>query len=278
VNPNPPTNNPVTYTGTVAPGGSATINVGNTNNGFTYQLKNNGTDANVGSPVNSTADGSTVSLSTGSLASNTNFYVQVTDGTRPTNCTSRLSTAIFVALPVQFMYVQAERINARITLDWATAWEENNRYFEIERSTDAVRFTGIGRVEGSGTLQRMSQYAFTDSLPLVGPAYYRIKQVDENEAYSYSRVVPVSGLPDIAWEVSPNPCTDKLTVQLTSSNSLSVQAELCDIQGNLVRQLEQKTGGWHAALEFSIPDLPAGVYILKIRTDKGQMLKQIVKL
>jgi hypothetical protein len=277
VNANPPTTNPVTYDSPVSSGGSSNVSVGNTTNGFVYQLKENTTDVNVGSAVSSVTDGSTVVLNTGTLSANKDLYVQVTDATRPTNCTSRLSSSIFVALPVDMLWFRAKRIAGGNLLEWATTMEKNNHYFDVERSTDGKHFSAIGRVSGSGTTRSISQYSFTDGAQQRSVVYYRLKQVDWDEHFEHSRVVVVRSEEPFSVELSPNPCANELTIRVeqTGSSDLSVFIEMYTLAGSLVRNFAHKS---QLPVKYNLSELPAGTYMVKIRCGTYVKTEKIIKL
>ncbi|NNE29807.1 MAG: T9SS type A sorting domain-containing protein [Saprospiraceae bacterium] len=92
------------------------------------------------------------------------------------------------ALPVELVdfIITAKACTAE--LEWVTASEENNDYFEIQRSRDGVSFEAIAKVEGQGTTDKVNSYKFVDSSPL-GKNYYRLKQVDFNGQFDYSETL-----------------------------------------------------------------------------------------
>ncbi|MEZ4685796.1 MAG: hypothetical protein R3B47_06940 [Bacteroidia bacterium] len=70
----------------------------------------------------------------------------------------------FGNLPVEWLGFTAEKLqDDRIRLNWQTANETNNDYFQIQRSVDRELFESIGTVDGSGTTNSMSDYEFFDS-------------------------------------------------------------------------------------------------------------------
>ncbi|RYD82323.1 MAG: hypothetical protein EOP53_04025, partial [Sphingobacteriales bacterium] len=87
------------------------------------------------------------------------------------------------ALPVDLISFNVNKLgNASAKLDFATAWEVNNRGFEVERSTNGVYWTNIGFVQGNGNANHIINYSFTTSLAGINSpvVYYRLKQVDFN--------------------------------------------------------------------------------------------------
>jgi lysophospholipase L1-like esterase len=99
--------------------------------------------------------------------------------------------------------VELTRFSARLTppndvlLEWETATETDNAYFEVQRSPDGKVFEEIGRVAGAGTTVVAQRYTYTDSAATPGTLYYRLKQVDTDGDSSLSQVVHVQvrGLP-----------------------------------------------------------------------------------
>lgn len=98
-----------------------------------------------------------------------------------------------------------------VLLSWKTASEENNKGFYIERSADGTAFETIGFVKGRNTA---SSYRFTDSRPFNGVNFYRLKQVDLDEAhFAYSTIEKVDLPAGDAFTVVPNPVTGELTIK-----------------------------------------------------------------
>ena len=96
-----------------------------------------------------------------------------------------------VSLPVSWLSVNAQLLTPqKIAINWETAHEENNSYFEIERSQNK-QFTKIGRLNAIGNSHTISRYSYLDEALSEGSNdyYYRIKQVDLDGKFSYSSVV-----------------------------------------------------------------------------------------
>lgn len=109
-----------------------------------------------------------------------------------------------------------------VHLDWTTASEVNNAYFEVQRSFDGTRFTGLAQVAGHGTSTQATAYRFTDAVPAsenAATCYYRLRQVDATGGTSFSPVRAVTltpASPSVRVTIAPNP---------TTSSGLRVQAQ-----------------------------------------------------
>ena len=77
---------------------------------------------------------------------------------------------------------------AAVRLAWATATEQNNAGFTVERSLDARGFAAIGTVAGAGTSTTRHDYTLLDSQLPAGATllYYRLRQTDVSGDFSYS--------------------------------------------------------------------------------------------
>lgn len=124
-------------------------------------------------------------------------------------------------LPVTFGGFTGKVVSSGINLNWQTWTELNNQRFEVERSTDALKFTAVGTVLSkavSGNHQGQLNYQFTDASPAQGINYYRIRQVDKDGSSAFTKVVKIAynvqESNNIIRNYYPNPASDKLFIQL----------------------------------------------------------------
>nr|MCU0340855.1 hypothetical protein [Spirosomataceae bacterium] len=110
--------------------------------------------------------------------------------------------------------------NKASILEWQTSTEIGNSHFEVQRSFNLNTFENIGRVEGYGTTTTDKTYVFTDAQPRIGANYYRLKQVDFDGKFSYSRIISVIVRTNGEVALFPNPTAEKLRVEGLESGSL----------------------------------------------------------
>jgi hypothetical protein len=170
-------------------------------------------------------------------------------------------------LPVELLWFKADWQNRLVSLTWETASELNNDRFEIERSTSADDFEYIGQINGAGTTAENKSYLFVDESPLPGISYYRLKQIDFDGKFEYSKVISVTN----EWNnpgfiIYPNPVTlsDKFIsfkepTRLQVYNALS---QLILVQDKFVKELD-------------ITTLKPGIYML--RNQKGEIARLVVE-
>lgn len=165
-------------------------------------------------------------------------------------------TCLTQFLPVELLSFYANKEESAIGLHWQTASELNNRGFEVQQSTNGLDWRVIGFVEGHGTTQRPNRYNYADAKPIPGPNYYRLKQLDYDEAFEYSKVLMVEWSEQIGqWKLFPNPVRDQLTITGEPGDAILYTL---DGQPLLEWTIFESTS------TVDVSDLPAGLYILTI--------------
>ncbi|GJM36511.1 MAG: hypothetical protein DHS20C18_55120 [Saprospiraceae bacterium] len=180
-------------------------------------------------------------------------------------------------LPVELMYFDAAIRQQFVTVNWATAKEENNNYFSLERSIDGRDFEEISRLQGAGNANTINNYQFVDKNPKPGTNYYRLKQVDFDGQFEYSRVVSVDFKNETLniMHLAPNPLNDFLEITMTQELAEGAQFYIFDLNGKMVYQDSWPVN--HLKQKIYLNNLPSGIYQLKMITGNDIINQQIVK-
>ena len=175
------------------------------------------------------------------------------------------------ALPVELNRFEAVKQGRSVGLFWETSSESENFGFEVQSSHNAKNWAPIGFVEGQGTSSDAHSYSFTDSSPMAGINYYRLKQVDLDGSFEYSQVKSVQMIHSINREIlfHPNPANNK--VHIIGQLPDRFFATLTDVTGNLVREMTLEDPF------VSIAELPSGLYFLSLHFDDKAVTKKVVK-
>jgi hypothetical protein len=165
------------------------------------------------------------------------------------------------ALPVHLISFSGNTENGINHLNWVTTEEVNVDRFEIERSSNAYDFIQIGMKQAANTTGT-HQYFYVDERPLPGKMCYRLKNIDLDGTYTYSRIQQLSV--DMAPEayLYPNPAKNKLMLKGFFSADVTFK-----IVG-LNRQTRTVSLSNNSIDVFRLAD---GVYVLQI-VDQGQTL------
>ncbi|MCC3156404.1 T9SS type A sorting domain-containing protein [Hymenobacter sp. 15J16-1T3B] len=180
-------------------------------------------------------------------------------------------------LPVALLGFDAKRTAGTVTSTWATATEQNNARFEVERSLDGKAFETLGTVAGAGNSTQRRDYSFVDAHPAAGLAYYRLRQVDNDGTETLSNVVAVAAVTDkaAALTVSPNPGTGLFEVWTDAPAGTPLQLTVQTVLGTEV--LRQRLTATAQRPQLDLRRLPAGVYYVRVRSAAGQHTARVVK-
>lgn len=176
------------------------------------------------------------------------------------------------ALPVELSRFQARIVDQIVWLSWTTDSEQNNAYFEIERSTDSRKWTSIGVVNGQGTSYQQHQYQFADDKPLTGTSYYRLRQVDVDGQWEYSQIAPVVFGTGLRLLVYPSPAKDEITIDWGRELDGGERALLVDLSGRQIATLLIPSD--ETRKTWNIADQPPGLYRVVLMDREGQILAQ----
>lgn len=168
------------------------------------------------------------------------------------------------SFPVTFASLQARDLGGKVSIEWATASESGNDYFEVEHGTDIGSFSAVGQVAGAGDSQELIAYDLVHDTPVVGTNYYRIKQVDFEGTFSYSGIVPVevAGTPTGEISIFPNPARDYFNLNVGNDWKVEeVNVAVFNAQGRRIIEWKQST---EVTRQVFTDDLPAGVYVLRV--------------
>jgi hypothetical protein len=180
-------------------------------------------------------------------------------------------------LPVTFVYFRGKlNENKQVLLEWATSFEQNALYYAIERSTNAVQYEEIGRVDAIGNTNNLTKYSFTDATPYAGKNYYRLKQVDWDGTAKYTSVIMVEWVIDkLIKAIYPNPVVNGTLLTLEIGDKVkNYHCMLTDMTGRVV-WMQNKSSIAGSVEKIMLPELSTGVYLLTI-TSNGT--KQVEKM
>lgn len=171
--------------------------------------------------------------------------------------------AVARALPVKLISFTAEKEGNQAQLAWSTSEEVNSEKFEIERSAAGRKWTRIGSLPAGGdVLNAVTRYHFTDSDPMPGENLYRLKMIDRDQTFAYSRIVSLNFKTKVVASTYPNPASDKLTIAASDWERIKT-IRIVNTAGQVVYSSDKPRQ------EIDIQSLAAGSYIIGLMRDNG---------
>lgn len=189
------------------------------------------------------------------------------------------ATAVSVVLlPVTFVNFQANLQNDKVLVSWSTSFEQNASHFDVERSTNGADFTKIGTVKAKGNSSTLTNYSFTDANPVPGVSYYRLRQVDLDNRFVYTKTVVVRNQSaGRAFSVWPNPVLDNVNVTLLSDKNQNLNIRVVDFNGRIVRtQMVNATKGTNQ-ITVNMSSLTRGTYVVQVVGENLNLNEKVIK-
>ena len=148
---------------------------------------------------------------------------------------------LIVDADAAILFLSTVRLNTGIQLNWVTNTENENEYFEIERSADGVDFEVLRTVNSSSETTIATYYQELDDQPLPGINYYRIKQYDVDGNFKYSGVEMIMyDIDNDRFKIFPNPATNEIYVNMKADAGGSAVIKIYNAKGQ--QMLEQIIG------------------------------------
>ncbi|MDP2303933.1 MAG: FG-GAP-like repeat-containing protein [Ignavibacteria bacterium] len=203
--------------------------------------------------------------------------------TSNTTASVLLNTTDYIPLPVELTSFSASIKNKAVNLAWQTATEVNNYGFEIERSVISGQLSEwekIGFVNGGGNSNSPKEYSFTDPSVTSGSYAYRLKQLDNDGKYEYSKEVEVDlgMLTEFSLQQNyPNPFNPETVISYQLPVSGNVSLKVFDMLGREVVTLvnEVQEAGMYD-VSFNGKAFASGAYIYRFQSGNYVKINKMV--
>jgi len=202
----------------------------------------------------------------------------------------RLFTSIYrpsSIVPVELISFTAIASGNSVLLNWDTANELNNKGFEIERSSVNGQWLLVGFVDGNGTTTQQQNYFYKDCNLTSGKYAYRLKQIDYDGSFEYSKEIEVDLFSPLIYSLEqnyPNPFNPTTTIKFSIAEQAGVTLRVYNILGKEIKTLIEKelTSGEYI-IQWNGKDandviLPSGVYFIEMTTGSyHHIIKSIIQ-
>jgi hypothetical protein len=187
--------------------------------------------------------------------------------------------SISSTLPVTLQSFTGKKSGEDVLLAWQTSAERNSKEFQVERSHDGVNFNRIGIVSALRNSTSTHNYSFIDRTITQENNYYRLKQVDLDDQFEYSKIVhvkdPLSN--SVPFSLLSNPVQNNLDIQFGELADGKVQVRLTDITGKLILKWNgEQVANSRVRISINDKNLTKGVYILHAVVSGKQYVQKVV--
>jgi len=202
------------------------------------------------------------------------------DGYHARSYAEDVGSCYVVTLPIEASPLFAKIEDNQGKLTWSTYAEENNQGFEVQKSFDGISWTVIGWLDGVGNHIGILNYEFLDESLQYQNQYYRFKQIDFDESYTYSNIVNLH--PSMTTSrpnhiaIYPNPVRsgNYLNIRSWISYELELKLQLYNTLGQLILEETASLDEFNSLFQLSMANIPQGNYFLLLSNETGEIISK----
>ncbi len=191
-----------------------------------------------------------------------------------------LASASFSPLPLTLVDFSAHLQAADGVLNWRTANEQGVATFEVERSMDGRNFAKTNSLAATNA-SAGNIYTFTDKniVALGAPVvYYRLKMVDNDGTFRYSRILPVNiSRRKALVMLYPNPARETTSLQVASAKKEMLRYSIVDATGRTLASGSINVVEGSNVFTIETSSLSAGTYTLMVKGSETLTQVKFVK-
>ncbi|MES2776993.1 MAG: pectinesterase family protein [Bacteroidota bacterium] len=186
---------------------------------------------------------------------------------------SPFAVANSIALPLSLLSFNAGYDAGAVKASWLTTNEVNTKNFIVERGINGNDFISLGAVDAKNVAGN-NYYHFVDVNPLPGISYYRLKMVDKDGAFKYSKVAVVNSKFIGKLGIYPNPVISEITVAHPVARA-GATLRVMTIDGRKITAVTVSTGAVQSSIDAT--KLSAGNYLLVYENNGERMVTRFSK-
>jgi hypothetical protein len=183
-----------------------------------------------------------------------------------------------IILPVELIEFEGMNYEGKNVLTWKTATEINNDYFVLERSDGGSMFYEVATIPGGGNSNVLLEYSYTHHNPNE-IEYYRLRQVDFDGKWAYSKIIAIRKQKEIDVKIYPNPAKGNLFFEISKSSEETYTIVYTNILGSTHKEKIQISNGTNTYQVNDFSNLTSGIYFIQILNENNEVIKtqKIVK-
>lgn len=170
-------------------------------------------------------------------------------------------------LPLTLLQFSAQIKSNKVLLQWRTDGETNTRHFEIECKSGAGQFAPVGWVTAQPAAVPHT-YTFTDPKPGIGTNFYRLKAVDGDGKFTYSKIVAALLTTTLNFSVHPNPVKDVAGIFFNEDNVGNYVIRISTPEGKLIKNISGISNIGSNKINIDLRDFSKGFYIVTLLEDR----------
>lgn len=165
-----------------------------------------------------------------------------------------------------------------VHLSWETEQEQDNEGFYVERSKDGSTWHEVAFIKGHGNSDHQQLYNYTDTQPLDGRSFYRLRQQDFDGQMQYSLIRAIQFSTNTTWpKLSPNPFFTETALQWYRTEPQTMDVVLRTISGKQLQYWQFELDAGQQQLVLPLANLPTGMYVIQLSNGQQRQSMPLIK-
>ncbi len=186
-----------------------------------------------------------------------------------------------VPLPITGLKLSGKRTSpATAKLDWETRSEYNSKGFVLEKQSlsNPLQFDSIWYTNGQGNSDGPTKYTYTDMNSSSIVTYYRVREVDIDDNFTYSNIVAIDAtISGLAVHVAPNPGTSTTAAfYIVGTSSALTGFIITNATGKTIIRKDNIALSGNTYIPLSSYNLARGFYIVTVFNNKEQISQKFI--
>jgi hypothetical protein len=185
-----------------------------------------------------------------------------------------------LTLPIEISSFTSYVNDRNVILNWSTQTEKNSDKFLIERKSTFDVWKSIGSVKAAVLSNSPKHYTYSDIKLQSGNYQYRLKMIDNDGTFEYSKTIEAEIASPDNYELDqnyPNPFNPNTVITYSIPSASEIKLMVYNTLGQSIKTLESgyKPAG-NYSISFNASVLPSGIYFYKLEAGSFTQIKKMV--
>ena len=224
-------------------------------------------------PTGLSIDANTGIISGTPTVTTSNKTYTVTAFSGACDTTTTLDITVASGLPVTLLSFTTNLSADNVATNWQTTAEVNTSSFIVQRSTDGVNFSDLATIAALGSTGHINNYQYTDNGVSDAIVYYRLKMLDNDGKFTYSKVIMITLPAKNSFSIYPNPAHNTVTInngefKIDNNTYLTIT----DMAGKALRSIKVTD----KLTTLNIAGLSTGTYLVSMQSAVSKKTEKLV--
>ncbi|MEM6807205.1 MAG: T9SS type A sorting domain-containing protein [Bacteroidota bacterium] len=163
---------------------------------------------------------------------------------------------------------------AKTIINWTAVSGNKQTYFLLERSGDNKSFSPIFSIEAGPNDKNLQDYEFTDSHPLSGTNFYRLRQLNAKGEMKLNPSIEMTISSSLELDFYISQSDKILELEISNPEKQALKVEILTLNGQVLHQENINPSHSETHMKIGTEHLSTGLYMLRLKSITGKSLSR----